>query len=167
MSALFVSRVLFACFLLNEAIVVARTPPEERKRIILPRAMPLPVLLLLVPFVFAWELPGGWGWAVVLVQAMGLGIELGGEFQLARAQSFSASANLPAQPQTTGLYRGLENPIYVGILLQLAAWSFWMPVAFIALALQLESCRRMVCEERKYLAQLGLAHRGADSFLWN
>lgn len=167
MSALLVSRVLFACFLLNEAIVVARTPPEERKRIILPRGMPLPVLLLLVPFVYTWELRGGWGWTVVLVQAMGLVIELGGEIQLARARSFSVSANLPTQPQTTGLYRGLENPIYVGILLQIAAWAWWMPVVFLSVALQLESFRRMVREERKYLEQLGVAHRGADSFLWN
>lgn len=167
MSALFVSRALYACFLLNEAIVLGRTPPEERKRIILPRAMPLPLLLLLIPFFFALELPGVWGWWVVMVQAMGLATALVAQLQLSLAQSFSVSANLPAQPQTTGVYRALENPIYVGILLQMAAWSFWMPVTFIALALQVESCRRMVREERQYLARLGVAHRGADSFLWS
>ncbi|MCY1081345.1 methyltransferase [Archangium lansingense] len=167
MTALTVSRILFVGLLLNEAIVLARTPPEERQRIIMPRAMPLLLLLLVAPFFFALELPGGWGWFVVAVQAMGLGMELAGEIQLARARSFSVSANLPAQPQTTGLYRGLENPIYVGILLQVTAWSLWMPLAFVAVALQLESFRRMVREERKYLAQLGVAHRGADSFLWN
>jgi protein-S-isoprenylcysteine O-methyltransferase Ste14 len=94
-------------------------------------------------------------------------MELAGELQLMRAQSFSVSANLPARPQTTGLYRGLENPIYVGILLQMTAWSLWMPVMLIAVALQVESFRRMVREEREYLARLGVAHRGVDSFLWN
>ncbi|MFL5352250.1 hypothetical protein [Archangium sp.] len=167
MSPLFVSRLLFVCFLLNEAIVLGRTPLEERKRIILPRAMPLPVLLLFIPFFFALELPGVWGWWTVMAQAVGLGTALAAQLQLALAQSFSVSATLPAQPQTTGVYRALENPIYVGILLQMAAWSFWMPVTFLAFALQLESCRRMVREERKYLSQLGVAHRGADSFLWN
>ncbi|WPB79214.1 hypothetical protein KYC5002_08655 [Archangium violaceum] len=167
MTALTVSRVLFVCLLINEAVVLARTPPEERKRVIMPRAMPLPVLLLLAPFFFALELPGGWGWWAAFVQALGLGMEIAGELQLARAQSFSMSANLPAQPQTTGLYRRLENPIYVAILLQLLAWAAWMPVAFIAVAMQLESFRRMVREERKYLARLAVSHRGADSFLWN
>lgn len=167
MNALLVSRALFACFLLNEAIVLARTPPEERKRLILPRAMPLPVVILLLPFAFVWELADGAGWGVVALQALGLALLLGGELQLSLARSFSVTANLPARPQTRGLYRGLENPIYVGILLQLAAWASWMPVVLITVALQLESFRRMVREERKYLAQLGVAHRGADSFLWN
>ncbi|HYO70600.1 MAG TPA: methyltransferase [Archangium sp.] len=167
MTALTVSRVLFVCFLINEAIVLARTPPEERQRVIMPRAMPLPVLLLLAPFFFALELPGGWGWLAAIVQALGLGLEIAGEVQLARAQSFSMSANVPARPQTTGLYRRLENPIYLGILLQLLAWAVWMPVVFLAVALQLESFRRMVREERKYLAQLAVSHRGADSFLWS
>jgi protein-S-isoprenylcysteine O-methyltransferase Ste14 len=167
MSAFTVSRILFVCLLINEAVVMGRTPPEERKRIIMPRVMPLPALLLLAPFFFALELPGGWGWLAVFVQALGLGMEIAGEIQLLRARSFSVSANLPAQPQTTGLYRRLENPIYVGILLQLIAWSAWMPVAVVSVALLLESFRRMVREERKYLAQLEVAHRGADSFLWN
>jgi protein-S-isoprenylcysteine O-methyltransferase Ste14 len=167
MSALTVSRILFVCLMINEAIVLARTPPEERKRIIMPRAMPLSVLLLLLPLFFPLELPGWLGWLAASLQAVGLGLELAGELQLMRAQSFSVSANLPAQAQTTGLYRALENPIYVGILLQMVAWSLWMPLTFIAAALQLESFRRMVREERKYLAQLGTTHRGADSILWN
>ncbi len=102
MSALTLGRILFVCLLINEAIVVARTAPEERERIILPRVMPLQ-LLLLVPFFFAVELPGGWGWLAVFVQAMGLGMELAGELPLARARSFSVSAHQPSQPQTTGL----------------------------------------------------------------
>jgi protein-S-isoprenylcysteine O-methyltransferase Ste14 len=167
MSAFTVSRILFLCLLINEAVVMGRTPPEERKRIIMPRAMPLPALLLLAPFFFAIELPGGWGWWAAFAQALGLGMELAGEIQLMRARSYSVSANLPAQPQTTGLYRRLENPIYVGILLQVSAWALWMPVAFVSVALLLESFRRMVREERKYLAQLAVSHRGADSFLWN
>ena len=167
MSALTVSRILFACWMLNEAVVIARTPPEERKRIILPRAMPLVMVLLFLPLFYTVELPAWLGWLAMGLQAAGLGLELAGELQLTRAQSFSVSANLPAQAQTTGFYRTLENPIYVGILLQMVGWSLWMPLAFIAVGLQVESFRRMVREERKYLAQLGTTHRGADSFLWN
>lgn len=167
MSAFTASRILFVCLLLNEAMVVARTPPAERERVILPRGTPLPILLLLAPFFFALELPGGWGWGAVFVQAVGLGMELAGELQLTLAQSFSMSANRPAHHLTTGLYRYLENPIYLGLLLQIIAWSLWMPLAFVAVALQLEAFRRMVVEERKYLAQLDVIHRGADSFLWN
>lgn len=167
MSAFTASRILFVCLLLNEAMVVARTPPAERKRVILPRGTPLPILLLLAPFFFALELPGGWGWGAVFVQAVGLGMELAGELQLMRARSFSMSANRPAHPLTTGLYRYLENPIYLGLLLQIIAWSLWMPLALVAVALQLEAFRRMVGAEREYLAQLAVIHRGADSFLWN
>ncbi|HEX8441439.1 methyltransferase [Archangium sp.] len=167
MSALTVSRILFVCLMINEAVVLARTPPEERKRIILPRAMPLLVVLLFLPLFFALNLPVWLGWLAVSLQALGLGLEIAGELQLMRAQSFSVSANPPAQTQTTGFYRNLENPIYVGILLQMTALSLWMPLTFIAVALQVESFRRMVREERKYLAQLGTTHRGADSFMWN
>ncbi len=167
MSAFTASRILFVFLLLNEALVVARTPPAERRRVILPRGTPLPMVLLLAPFFFALELPGGWGWGAVFVQAVGLGMEFAGEIQLTRARSFSMSANRPAHHLTTGLYRYLENPIYLGLLLQIIAWSLWMPLAFVAVALQLEAFRRMVSEERKYLAQLAVVHRGADSFLWN
>ncbi|MFY0583925.1 hypothetical protein ACN28S_65080 [Cystobacter fuscus] len=155
MSALTLSRILFVGLLINEAIVLARTPPAERERIILPRVMPLQFLLLLVPFFFALELPVGWGCWAVFMQSVGLGMELAGEFQLMRARSFSVAANLPTQPQTTGLYRCLENPIYVGILLQLTAWALWRPLAFIAVALQFESFRRMVREEREYRRSWG------------
>jgi protein-S-isoprenylcysteine O-methyltransferase Ste14 len=167
MSALAVSRILFVCLMLNEALVLARTPPEERQRIILPRAMPLLLLLLSLPFFVPLNLPGWLGWLAACLQALGLGLEIAGEIQLLRAQSFSVSANLPAQAQTTGLYRALENPIYVGILLQQTAWAMWMPLTLVAVALQLESFRRMVREERKYLQQLGTTHRGVDSILWN
>jgi protein-S-isoprenylcysteine O-methyltransferase Ste14 len=167
MSALTVSRILFVCLMINEAVVLVRTPPEDRKRIILPRAMPLLVVLMFLPLFYTVELPGWLGWLAAGLQAAGLGLEIAGEIQLTRAQSFSVPANLPVQAQTTGFYRALENPIYVGILMQMVAWSFWMPLTFIAVGLQLESFRRMVREERKYLAQLGTTHRGADSFLWN
>ena len=167
MSALTVSRILFVCFMINEAIVLIRTPPEERKRIILPRAMPLLMLLMFLPLFFALNLPGWLGWLAAVLQALGLGLELAAELQLMRAQSFSVSANLPVQAQTTGLYRNLENPIYVGILLQMTAWSLWMPLTFIVVALQVESFRRMVREERKYLQKLGVMHRGVDRVLWN
>jgi protein-S-isoprenylcysteine O-methyltransferase Ste14 len=158
---------LFAVWMINEAVVITRTSPEERKRIILPRAMPLVLVLVFLPLFYALELPVWLGWLATALQAIGLGLELAGEIQLTRAQSFSVSANLPVQVQTTGFYRVLESPIYVGILVQLVAWSLWMPLTFIAVVLQIESFRRMLREERKYLAQLGTTHRGADSFLWN
>jgi protein-S-isoprenylcysteine O-methyltransferase Ste14 len=163
-----ISRILFALFLVNEAIVVARSTPEQRALVALPRFSPLFFILIIVPFFVALPLPAWLGLPVVILQAAGLLMEVAGEIQLSRAKSFAISAEAGTQPQTTGLYRYLENPIYTGITMQVFAWSVFMPLTFIACFLQLEACRKMVSNEREYLKNtLNFVHRGIDSFLWN
>lgn len=167
MSPLTVARILFAVWMLNEAFVVIRSTPEERAHIKLPRFGPLAVLVLFIPLFFAIDYPVWLGWGLVILQAVGLGLELGGEFQLMRAKSFSVVADTPDQFQTRGLYRFFENPIYVGILVQLFAWSVWMPLVFIGVWLNYELLRQMVAGERAHLATNNFVHRGIDSVLWN
>ncbi|HEX2619076.1 MAG TPA: hypothetical protein VHL11_02985, partial [Phototrophicaceae bacterium] len=98
---------------------------------------------------------------------IGLLLELGGELQLMRAASFSVTALKPNQVQSSGFYQWLENPIYVGIILQLVAWGLWMPLALVGMALNFEALRNMVSNERAELAKIRITHRGMDSFLWN
>ena len=166
MTYLTISRILFIAFLVNEALAFTRLTAEERSRMILPHFIALMFLLLFVPLFWALELPAWLGVIAIVVQAAGLVIEVWAEIQLIQAHSFSIMAKTPQQPQKNGIYRFLENPIYVGILLQVAGWSLWMPLLFIAFALQYEGFRRMIREERKYLAAINFIHRGIDSFLW-
>jgi protein-S-isoprenylcysteine O-methyltransferase Ste14 len=167
MSYLTVSRILFVALLINEVIVMIRSTPEERKNAPFPRLMPLPILLLFLPLFFALDLPEWLALLVVIVQGAGLLLEIAGEVQLSRAQAFSVAPRAPSQPQADGLYAFLENPIYVGILLQFVAWSVWMPLALIAAAFQYEAFRRGVRAERAELAAVNFTLRKLDSFLWN
>jgi protein-S-isoprenylcysteine O-methyltransferase Ste14 len=167
MTPLTVARILFAVWMVNEAFVVIRSTPEERARIELPRFGPLAILILFIPLFFAIDYPLWVGWGLVIAQGLGLAMELSGEYQLTRAKSFSIAADTPDQYQTRGLYRFFENPIYVGILLQLLAWSLWMPLVIIGLALNYDQLRRMVAGERAHLATNNFVHRGIDSILWN
>jgi protein-S-isoprenylcysteine O-methyltransferase Ste14 len=168
MSPALVMRILFGLFLVNELVVFVRSSEDEKKHIIYPRWMPLPMLLLLIPF--AWSLPFipvTVAWGLVALQAIGFVLELGSEIQLMRARSFSIVVQSPSQPQRAGSYRFLENPIYVGLLLQLIAWGALMPVAWLGAALMYEGLRKMVRAERAHLKTLDFEHRGVDSFLWN
>jgi protein-S-isoprenylcysteine O-methyltransferase Ste14 len=167
MSYMTLSRILFICLMVNEAIVVVRSSPEERRNAPLPRLMPLTVLLLFLPLFFALDLPDWLGLLAVIGQAAGLLLEIAGEIQLSRARSFSVAPNAPIQPQAEGLYRWLENPIYVGIMLQFIAWSLWMPLVVISAALQYEAFRRAVTAERAELASVNFTLRKLDSVLWN
>lgn len=167
MTPITVARILFAVWMLNEAFVVIRSTPEERALIQLPRGGVLPILLLFIPIVFAIPYPDWIGWLLVIVQVIGLALELGGEYQLSRAKSFSIVADTPDRFQTRGLYRFLENPIYVGIIIQLLVWSLWMPLVLISVVLNVEMMRRMVAGERAHMAKSNFAHRGIDSILWN
>jgi protein-S-isoprenylcysteine O-methyltransferase Ste14 len=166
MTHVLVMRVLFGLFLVNEMIVVVGSTPEEKAQIIYPRFMPLPVLLLLLPFAWAVALPPWIGWGLALIQAGGLGLEVASEIQLSRARAFSIVPGSPAKLQQAGSYRFLENPIYVGMILQMVAWSVLMPVAFIGALLNYEGLRRMVRAERAHLAASNLEHRGIDRVLW-
>jgi protein-S-isoprenylcysteine O-methyltransferase Ste14 len=167
MSYITLSRILFICLMVNEVVVMIRSTPEERKNAPFPRFMPLPVLLLFLPLFFALNLPDWLGLVAVAVQAGGLLLEIAGEIQLTRARSFSVAPNAPIQPQSVGLYRWLENPIYVGIMLQFIAWSLWMPLVFIMVALQYEAFRKTVSSERAELASMNFTLRRLDSVLWN
>jgi protein-S-isoprenylcysteine O-methyltransferase Ste14 len=162
-----VMRVLFGLLLVNEAIVLLRSTPEEKKQIIYPRFMPVPVLLLLAPFAYALPLPPWLGWSVASLQGFGLLLEVYSEIQLMRARSFSIVPRSPAEPQVKGSYRFLENPIYLGMLIQFIAWGAINPVAWIGALLNYEGLRKMVRAERAHLAGLKFEHRGVDSFLWN
>lgn len=164
---LVISRILFIIWLINEVFVVIRSTPEERKAIQLPRFGPLALILLFIPLFIAIDYPPVIGWILVIGQGVGLVLELAGEYQLLRAKSFSIVADTPQEFQTTGLYRFFENPIYVGILLQMTVWAIWMPLVLVATALNYEMLRKMVAGERAHLATHDFTHRGKDSFLWN
>ncbi len=162
-----ISRVLFIIWLANEVYVVIRSTPEERAAIQLPRFGPLAIILLFIPLFIAIDYPPIIGWLLVIGQVLGLALELTGEFQLLRAKSFSIVADTPQEFQTTGLYRFLENPIYLGILLQMTVWAIWMPLVLVATVLNYEMLRKMVTSERTHLATQDFTHRGKDSFLWS
>lgn len=161
-----VMRVLFGLFLLNEMIVVLRSTPEEKAQIIYPRFFPLPVLLMLLPFFWALSLPSWLGWTLALLQAIGLLLEVASEIQLARAKAFSIVPRQASELEQTGIYRFLEHPIYLGLLLQMIVWSVLMPVALLGALLSYEGLRRMIRAERAHLAASNLKHRGIDSVLW-
>jgi protein-S-isoprenylcysteine O-methyltransferase Ste14 len=167
MSYLTISRILFFALWVNEIVVVARSTPEERASMNFPRWLPIMILLLFVPLLWPLDLPPWLALIAIVLQAVGLVVELAGEVQLSRAHSFSIAARPPEQPQREGLYRFLENPIYVAILMQFFGWALWNPVAFISVALQLVMFRRMVSAERVQLASLSFMHRKLDSALWN
>jgi protein-S-isoprenylcysteine O-methyltransferase Ste14 len=167
MNYLTLSRILFIAMMINDAIVMIRSAPETRKSAPFPRFFPVSTLVLFVPIVFAINLPEWLAIIAVAGQVIGLALEIAGEIQLARASSFSVSPLTPIQPQSSGLYRFLENPIYLGILLQFAAWALWLPLLFIPVALQYEAFRRGVSAERAELSHANFTLRRMDSPLWN
>lgn len=167
MEPITISRILFIIWLLNEIFVVLRTSPEDRAAIQLSRFEMTAVILLFVPLFIVLDYPGWFGWILVVAQSVGLVLEIAGEVQLSRSKSFSMSAATPEEFQTTGLYRFLENPIYVGILLQVVAWAIWMPLILVGALAHYNLLRKMVTSERTHLAEQEFVHRGFDSFLWN
>jgi protein-S-isoprenylcysteine O-methyltransferase Ste14 len=168
MIILTVSRILAVCLFINEGYVLARTPPEDRARIILPPLSPVAILLLFVPFFVVLDLPMWLALLALALQAIGLLMEVACEIQLTRAQSFSVVADKGTQPQTTGFYRWFEHPIYIGILMQMMGWSLWMPLVLVSVALNFIAIRRMVRNEREYLVKtLNFSHQGVDTALWN
>jgi protein-S-isoprenylcysteine O-methyltransferase Ste14 len=122
----------------------------------------------LLPFFVALDLPSWLGWLAVALQFAGLALEVASELQLMRNKSFAVSSKAATTVQKAGLYRWLENPIYVGIIVQIIGWALWMPLVFITVAMFLPVLRSMVTSERQFLAtQHNATHRGLDSFLWN
>lgn len=167
MAALYISKLLIILFFINEAIVVARSTPAERQQIKLPWFTALSGLLIFVPFFFTLDLPAWLGWVAVALQVGGLLLEVTAELQLMRVNSFAISSQGATNIQKRGLYRWLENPIYVGILLQLIGWALWLPVVFVCVVLFFLVIKTMVFKEREYLAtQHHITHQGLDSFMW-
>ncbi|MCI0712444.1 MAG: hypothetical protein L0154_19975 [Chloroflexi bacterium] len=167
MEPITISRILFIIWLLNEIFVVIRSDPEDRAAVQLSRFEMVAVMLLFVPLFIALDYPDWFGWILAIVQSIGLALEIAGEVQLSRSKSFSMTASTPEMFQTTGLYRFLENPIYVGILLQVVVWAIWMPLILVGAWAHYNLLRKMVTSERTHLAEQDFVHRGVDSFLWN
>jgi protein-S-isoprenylcysteine O-methyltransferase Ste14 len=166
MSPLTLSRILFVLLIINEAYVITHTSSEEMKEINVPPLTAISAILLLAPWFFVLPLPDWLGWLAVALQVIGLILEISAETQLMRADSFAASSQAGKNVQTSGMYRWLENPIYVGIFLQGIGWMLWMPIGLITIVLLYLVVRQMVARERKHLLTLGISHRGLDSSLW-
>ena len=168
MSPMVVSRVLFGLLILNEVIVVVTSKSGEVQSLNVPVITRISAILFVLPLFITLPWPEPLGWLIVAIQAAGLALELLAELQLARARSFAVSSGGATTIQTSGMYRFLENPIYLGILTQLAGWSLWLIAPLIAVALFGLVVRGMVAGERAFLGEkLGSSHRGVDSFLWN
>jgi len=157
---------MFVLLIANEAFVASRTSASEMSEINLPPIAALSFLLLLVPFVFVLPLPDWLAWLAFSIQLFGFILEVASEIQLMRADSFAASSKAGKNIQTQGMYRLLENPIYIGMLLQGIGWMLWMPIALIAIVLLYTVMRQMVARERTHLSTMGVTHRGLDSVLW-
>lgn len=167
MSPLTLSRIMFVLLILNEAYVASRTSAAEMSEINVPRVAAVSFILLLVPWIFVLSLPDWLGWLAFAIQLIGFVLEVTAEYQLMRAGSFAASSRAGKDIQTDGMYRWLENPIYVGILLQGIGWMLWMPIVLIPIVLMYGLTRQMVARERIHLLTMGIAHRGLDSVLWS
>lgn len=168
MPPIFISRVLLILFIINEIIVVICSKPGEIQSLTIPLITKLSLFFLLIPFFYVLPIPDWLGWVLVAIQAGGLLLEVASEIQLARAKSFGVASDAASNIQKRGIYRWLENPIYVGILVQVFTWALWMPLALIAAVLIVPVIRSMVASERQFIAtQHNDQHRGIDSFIWN
>lgn len=166
MTPLTLSRIMFILLIANEAFVASRTSAAEMNEISVPRITALSFILLLIPWFFVLPLPDWLAWIAVTLQVLGFALEVAAEIQLMRADSFAASSKAGKNIQTKGMYRWLENPIYIGLLLQILGWMLWMPIGLITLVLAYAMARQMVARERIHLASVGVIHRGLDSVLW-
>lgn len=128
-----------------------------------------PVAVVSVAALCMWMLarwtPGlGWGgyWRLgtaVLLLATGIVIAVAGVFEFRRMRT---TVN-PTTPQAassivcSGIYRHTRNPMYLGMLLVLAAWAVWLanPAAFAVLPVFLLYLNRFQIEpEERILAGL-------------
>ncbi len=167
MSPLTVSRIIFVLLWVNEFYVLSRSSAEERAAMPIGPSIAISFVLLVLPFFIAIAYPDWLGWLIVIGQVVCLAMEVAGEIQLSRAKSFSINAKVPMTPQKDGLYRFMENPIYIALLLHFAIWGIWMPLVWIGVAMQYMVVRKMVKAERSQLAAIQFVHRKFDSILWN
>jgi len=130
-----------------------------------------PVVLMLVVAAIMWLASGQapslalalpWRWAPALVSA-GAGLA----FALAGVAAFRRAGTTvdPTQPGaastivTSGVYRHSRNPMYVGFLLVLTGWAFFLshPLAFVLLPVFVAYMNRfqIAPEERALAARFG------------
>jgi protein-S-isoprenylcysteine O-methyltransferase Ste14 len=129
-----------------------------------------PVAVALVAALCMWLLsrwtPGGLEWGkpwrlrtAVLLLAAGILVAVAGVVEFRRART---TVN-PTKPQASssmvrsGIYRHTRNPMYLGMLLMLAAWAAWLanPVALVVLPAFLLYINRFQIEpEERILARL-------------
>jgi protein-S-isoprenylcysteine O-methyltransferase Ste14 len=162
-----VSRALFVAVVINELIAVRSLPKDQQDKIVMPSPVWLTAITLLLPFVVRIPLPTGLALFAVGCQAVALALHILAQEQLKRANSFAVVTDAGTQTQTTGMYRYLENPIYVGLMLHMFGWAIFMPIGFIGWVLLGRAFRKDVYAERLHLmTKLGTVHTGLDSPLW-
>lgn len=158
-------RFLFLLFLVQEAVVFLRATPEERAQAPMP---PLPALFgvtLFAPLLVNPPVPRWLERLALLLQGLGLSLEVAAMTQLARHQSFGIHPTAATKLLQRGAYR-LEHPIYLGLLINLIGWTLPVPPCLVAVLLTYRGLRRAVAQERVHLAQFAVRHRGIESFLW-
>jgi protein-S-isoprenylcysteine O-methyltransferase Ste14 len=161
------SRGLFVAVVINELIAVRSLPKDQQDKIVMPSPVWLTALTLLLPFVIRIPLPTWLAVFAVGCQAVALIIHLLAQNQLIRAKSFAVVTDAGTQAQTKGMYRYLENPIYVGLMLHMFGWAIFMPIGFIGWVLLGRAFRKDVYAERLHLmTKLGTVHSGLDSPFW-
>ncbi|NNJ12453.1 hypothetical protein EKD04_019185 [Chloroflexales bacterium ZM16-3] len=159
-----ISRILFAIWMLDEArSFKKRRDPEGAPQ----SPQSLALLLALVPMAWPLRLPRPLRIAGLIIQAIALIIMLGARWQLIAANSFGWSANAATEPQQSGFYRYLEHPIYGAGLLHVIGLGAANPIAWLVPVLGVRDSATLISNERRFLAKLGVTHRGVDSFYWD
>jgi protein-S-isoprenylcysteine O-methyltransferase Ste14 len=160
-----ISRTLFAIWMLDEGRAFQkRNDPEVTST---GSPTPWTLLLILTPLIWPLRLPRSLRIAGIILQLIGLLVTLGARRQLIAANSFGWSAEAATQPQQVGFYRYLEHPIYGSVLLQMIGLGAANPLILLIPALSLRDTAQLISNERRFLEQLGVVHRGADSLYWD
>lgn len=158
------ARLLFALWILDEAWCYTRRndPPDAPQG-----SYPKTTALILMPWIWATRLPAPIRAVGLLVQLIGLVTTVLARRQLIGANSFGWSSQAATQPQRDGWYRYIEHPIYTGIHLQIVGWSATNPIVLLVPLLIRRAAQIGIQKERDHLEQLGVQHRGIDSWYWD
>lgn len=160
-----VRRLVFGFFVLQEALILAKATPEQRR---VAPPVKRPALfggLLLLPLFWRMPRPAWLERLALALQLTGWLLELAAMSQLIRNRSFGIHPTAAITRVQTGLYR-LEHPIYLGLLLSQIGWTLPCPPSWPVVLLMHRSFREAIAVERQHLASLQILHRGPDSGLW-
>lgn len=108
---------------------------------------------------YALEIASGLG-------LLGLGVAVGGvvQFRLARTTVNPLSPSAASSLVRHGIYRYSRNPMYLGMLVSLLGWGYWLQnaVAFVFVPLFLTALTRfqIIPEERILLREFGSDYEG-------